>query len=388
MRFIHSSDIHIGKAFGYFEPEVETILREARQLAIRKLGELAMKHRASCVLLAGDIYDRQQLSPVTLRRPIESMGQFPRIAWHLMPGNHDRVRENGLWDRIRRSSTPENVHLHVDPGPVKITDDDGLPVFLLPAPLTLRSSTDDNSAYMDNASTPESAIRIGLAHGSVQGFGTEGEAANYVSPARPEQAGLAYLAMGDWHRQNRISDRVWYSGTPEPDQFRRPDNAPGTLCNGGSALLVEIASATAVPQVTPFDTGTYRWHAFERTLIEGTEIASLEAELRALEPDLATVVLDLTVAGTISLAARRTFEERIRERLRAAIQAMRLDDSRLVLEPTELDLDEIDHSGFVREAANRLKLMAEDKSDPAQARLAAVALRRLYLEHLRQSGQP
>src|ERR1022692_2070264 len=97
MRFIHSSDLQIGKVFMYFEPEVAALLQDARQAAVRTLGDLAMKHGASTVLLAGDIYDKQQLSPQTLAKPIEGMRQFPKVTWHLMPGNHDHVRENGLW---------------------------------------------------------------------------------------------------------------------------------------------------------------------------------------------------------------------------------------------------------------------------------------------------
>jgi hypothetical protein len=40
-----------------------------------------------------------------------------------------------------------------------------------------------------------------MAHRSIQGFGSDGEASNYVEPTRADIAGLAYLAMGDWHRQ-------------------------------------------------------------------------------------------------------------------------------------------------------------------------------------------
>ena len=65
-------------------------------------------------------------------------------------------------------------------------------------------------------------MRTTRSPGSIQGFGSDGEASNYIEPTRPDTAGLAYLAMGDWHRQVQINDRVWYSGTPEPDLFKRP----------------------------------------------------------------------------------------------------------------------------------------------------------------------
>ena len=241
MRLIHSSDLQIGKVFMYFEPEVAVLLQDARQAAVRTLGDLAMKHGASTVLLAGDIYDKQQLSPQTLAKPIEGMRQFPKVTWHLMPGNHDHVRENGLWDRLSRTNLPENVQLHTSPGAVKIMDDDGTPVCLLPAPLPHIANVEDLTGYMDKEATPEGAIRIGMAHGSIQGFGSDGEASNYVEPTRADTAGLAYLAMGHWHRQVQINDRVWYSGTPEPDLFKRPPGSSGTLCNGGTALVVDIA---------------------------------------------------------------------------------------------------------------------------------------------------
>jgi hypothetical protein len=39
MRFIHSSDLQIGKAFGYFQSETTNILQDARQAAVHTIGE-------------------------------------------------------------------------------------------------------------------------------------------------------------------------------------------------------------------------------------------------------------------------------------------------------------------------------------------------------------
>jgi DNA repair exonuclease SbcCD nuclease subunit len=385
MRFIHSSDLQIGKVFMYFEPDVAALLQDARQAVVRTLGELATKNGATAVLLAGDVYDKQQLTSQTLAKPIEGMRQFPKVTWHLIPGNHDHVRENGLWDRLARANLPDNVRLHTSPGAVKIADDDGKSVFLLPAPLHYIANVEDLTAYMDKVATTEGAIRIGMAHGSVQGFGSDGEASNFVAPTRAETAGLSYLALGDWHRQIRVNDRTWYSGTPEPDRFKLPPGTSETLCNGGGALVVELTGARAVPTVTPVETGRYRWHMVSKALTEDSQIDLLEAELRALEPDLSRAVVDIQVTGTLSLAGRKSFEEKIVQGIGAAVRALRYDDG-IVLAPTEADLDEIDQAGFVRVAADRLKAIAADPSDIKRARLASLALRRLYLEHLRQAG--
>lgn len=387
MKFVHSSDLQIGKAFGTFSTVAATLLQDARQTALRALGDAAMAANASAVLIAGDVFERELMSQVTIVRAMETMRAFDRLRWHLMPGNHDHYREDGLWDRMIRAQTPQNVQLHVRPGAVAIADDDGTPVYLLPAPLLHRSSADDLTAYMDNAVTPEGAIRIGLAHGSIQGFGSEGDASNYVDPLRAERAGLSYIAMGDWHGQMKVNDRCWYSGTPEPDRFKRPPNAATSLCNGGAALLVDVESARMVPTVQPVATGRYKWHLLEKTLTDDGQVAPLERELRALDRDLGKIVLNLRARGTLSLEGRKDFEERIVRSFGAALRALRFDDGELVLRPTDQDLDDIDHSGYVRVAADRLKAMAENRSDPERARIASLALNRLYLEHLRHGGQ-
>jgi len=42
MRLIHSLDLQIGKVFMFFEPEVAALLQDARQAAVRTLGDLAV----------------------------------------------------------------------------------------------------------------------------------------------------------------------------------------------------------------------------------------------------------------------------------------------------------------------------------------------------------
>lgn len=80
MRLIHSSDLQIGKVFGFLEPEVAVLLQDARQTVVGALGQLAIEHGASDILLAGDIYDKQQPSQVTLAKPIETMRRFPKVT--------------------------------------------------------------------------------------------------------------------------------------------------------------------------------------------------------------------------------------------------------------------------------------------------------------------
>jgi len=372
LKLLHTSDWQIGKVFRFVDDGKMGLLQEARLAAITRLGEIAVKHGASHVLVAGDVYDMEALSPRSLNQPLERLRRFENVIWHFLPGNHDPHRPNGLWDQLLRRGIPDNVIIHVSSEP-RIFESDGFAV--LPAPLQYRRTLQDPTAYMDEAGTPDGIIRIGLAHGSVTGFGSdEKEVPNYISPDRPNAAGLAYLALGDWHGQKKISDKVWYSGTHETDAF--------DVDGGGRALLVEIESAGAIPVVTPVETGHYRWMTFREQVNSREDIDALASTLRSSGDDLNRILVRLLVEGAVSLQDRRHFEEQIVEQVSAAFCYLRLDDTRLFPSPSEQDLDQIDRGGFVRAAADVLKQKSEDMSDP-EHEIAVLALQRLYVEHMK-----
>lgn len=374
--FIHSSDWHIGKVFRFVDDATMGLLQEARLDAIARLGALAKDHGASHVVVAGDVYDEPALLPRSLNQPLERMRQIPDIQWHLLPGNHDSHRPNGLWDQLLGRGLPGNVTVHVTPEPL-LFQDEGFA--LLPAPLFHRGTLDDPTAWMDDAGLPEGLIRVGLAHGTVRGFGSDGtKVSNFITPDRPDRSGLSYLALGDWHGQKQIGDRCWYSGTPEVDAFG--------VANAGQALLVEIEAPDAPPSVTPIATGHFTWVQRTAQISNRADIDHLAEMLRNTFDEPERVLVDLMVEGAVSLEDSSYFRAQIVDGVSAALRHLRVDDRSLFPKPTDEDLDRIDHDGFVRQAAERLKQMAE--SGEGDRSIAASALERLYVEHMKiQAGE-
>ena len=348
------------------------LLQEARLGAITRLGEFAGERDVRHILVAGDVYDMEALSARSLNQPLERMRNFARVQWHLLPGNHDPHRPNGLWDQLLRKGLPDNVHVYTLPEPTILEEEQ---LVLLPAPLHHRRTLDDPTAYMDDVELQHGLVLIGLAHGTVTSFGSDdNETPNYIAPNRPDRAGLSYLALGDWHGQKKITDRCWYSGTPETDSF--------DVIAGGQALLVEIEEAGALPKVTPFNTGHYAWVTLSEQINSRQDIDFLARKLRGAADDLDQVLVHLTAEGTLSLEDRRYFEEKIVNGVSAAFCFMRIDDRQLFPRPTAQDLDQIDRGGFVRTAAEVLKRKA-DEGDDTERDLAAEALQRLYIEHMK-----
>jgi DNA repair exonuclease SbcCD nuclease subunit len=373
MRIIHTADWQIGKPFKQFGDQ-EGVLRQARLSAIEKIGQLAERENVEHVLVAGDIYDTEAPAPKTLLEPIERMRRFPNVQWDLISGNHDPHRPKGVWDRVREAGTPQNVHLHLTAAPFAL----GPAAVLLPAPLTRKSEGRDLTEWMDRAETAPGVIRIGLAHGSVVGFGTGGEANNPIDPRRPERAGLSYLALGDWHRTIQVGPSVWYAGTPEPDRAGSQEH--------GQALVIDIPGPGAPASVTTQVVGTYHWLTQEEHLADSSELEDLETRLRAL-PEPSCTILRLFLRGTLPIAGRAELDRRL-VGLAAALFHLNVDQSALLVRPTSADLEAIDFGGVLRHAADRLKTMADDESmDANERRRAEDALVQLFVMAVGNSGQ-
>lgn len=364
-RFIHSSDLHLGKRFGQFSGDLPAKLREARHAAIGRLAEHARQHGAATILLAGDTFDTETPAADVVRQALTEMRHHAPVRWVILPGNHDSLQAAPLWATLK-AQAPDNVVLALEPRPIEL--DPG--VILLPAPCTFRRPGLDLTGWMDDAATADGAVRIGLAHGAVHRFAEEGGGLDVIAPDRARRAGLSYLALGDWHGGIEIDPRTRYSGTPEPDRFKhdRP----------GEALLVSLEAGSAPPLVTNLQTGSFEWRTLSLELVDGDDAP---ARLTALLPDQRQ--RRQTLAGVVATGRARLEG---RTALAAAIEEVRpdfawldVDDGGLATECEAGDLDAIDRAGALREAADALLAEASDAARSADDRaIAEAALARLY----------
>ncbi len=364
-RFVHSSDLHIGKRFGNLPEDLRGRLREARHTVIERLAGRAREQGASTILLAGDTFDTETPSPPMLRQALAAMRQHADLRWVVLPGNHDSLQAEGLWDSARKA-LPDNVVLVTEPEPVTLQAG----VVLLPAPCTTRRPGRDLSEWMDAAATAEGDLRIGLAHGAIQDFSEDGSAPDVIAPDRASRAGLDYLALGDWHGQMRIGDATWYSGTPEPDRFKH--RTPGR------ALIVAAEGPGAPPIVTPVDTGQFEWRTADLALLAGSEAAE---HLRRCLPDAAMrrqTLLRIIATGHLKIAERSALTSAFEAAVPEFGHAV-LDTEGLTTDCEVTDLDLIDRGGALRQAAEMLLAESLDDTQAADDReTAREALVRLF----------
>ena len=359
IRFLHSSDLHLGKPFGRFPEDVRARLRQARAEALVRLAGLARTHGASHILLAGDTFDQTTPAPAVVRQALNMMRSAEDVSWVLMPGNHDHAGATELW-RLVLQDAPPNVSVQLQPTPQKLAEG----VVLLPAPPGERHPGRDLTEWFDAADTGD-AVRIGLAHGSVTSFDSSEEGgSSVIPPDRACRSGLAYLALGDWHGQMSVGAETWYSGTPEADGFKHTQSP--------AALLVEIAGPRAPATVTSLPTGLLTWQRAELDLSETEDATAAHDRLLPLLADRALTLFDLKARGRTPGLARVALEQAV-QRVAPDFLWHSADFSALGLVHDITDLDAIDRQGALRAAADALSREATDPALPPDQRATAEA---------------
>jgi hypothetical protein len=167
----------------------------------------------------------------------------------------------------------------------------------------------------------------------------------------------------------RISPRVWYSGTPEPDLVDSQEE--------GKVLLVEIDGSGAPPTVTEKTTGRFIWRAMAETIDGDRDLQRLEDRLRTL-PNPSRTLLRLALDGTLSLSGHAELEERLAG-LDAAFFCLSVKQDRLTAAPTPDDLEAMAFDGVLGAVASRLQeRTGDDAITLDDRRIAEAALIRLY----------
>ena len=365
-RFIHSSDLHLGKRFSNLPEDIRGRLVEARHSAIEALAAAARNHGADHIFIAGDLFDTETPSERVWRQALTAMSATQGLRWWIIPGNHDSLAAEALWKRFCDEAA-ESVHIIDEPQPVEVMPG----VTLLPSPVPSRFPGRDLTEWMPDCATPEGNLRMGLAHGGVVTFGSEDDRRETIPIDRAGSAGLDYLALGDWHGFTNVADRTFYSGCPERDRFKHQGR--------GICLAVTIAGPGAVPRVDAVETGQFDWSEMELHLTpEQDAVQAFASALPDSDIRRRDILLQMSVSGWTRLPQRMALGTAI-EHVMPEFAYFDVRESELMTECVAEDLDEIAASGALRVAAETLYEDArkDSVSDPDR-RIASAALSRLY----------
>ncbi len=361
--FIHTADWQLGAQFASLPIEIAAQLQAERLNAIDRIAAVAIDKRASHILVAGDVFDSIRPPQPLIGKTLARLAKYQNLTWHFLSGNHDPAVPGSVWNDLKRAAAP-NIRLHLTAEPVEIAPG----ALLLPAPLSARAMSHDPTAWMDRHESAPGTLRIAMAHGSVHGFSSEGEAAIPIAIDRAKSARLDYMALGDWHGTVQINPRTWYSGTPEPDRFRDND--------AGNVLAVTLAAPGSIPVVEKISTAAFHWRQEAREILSAASIDDLTETLRASPMPAERILFNLRLTGRMPLLENVALEQSL-EKLGSTVAHLDVDRDALALSTPEADLEALG-TGAIADVAQQL-IEQTCSGDARQQTIANRALQLLTL---------
>jgi DNA repair exonuclease SbcCD nuclease subunit len=303
MRFLHTADWQLGMTRHFLAGDAQPRYSAARRDAVAGLGALAAEVGAEFVVVAGDVFEHNQLAPQVIGQSLEAMRAIG-VPVYLLPGNHDPLDASSVYtSALFTAECPDNVRVLDRAGIHQVRP--GLEI--VAAPWRSKAPTTDLVAEVLEELSSGPAIRVLVAHGGVDVLDPNRDKPSLIRLARLDEAlargALHYVALGDKHSLTQVGDtgRVWYSGSPEVTNFDDVESDPGHV------LVVDIDEAGGTVSVAPRRVGHWRFVTLHRQVDTSRDIADLDMNLDGFGEKERTVAR-LALTGSLSITDRAALD--------------------------------------------------------------------------------
>ena len=367
VRFIHTADWQLGMTRHFLDEEAQARFSQARIEAIRRIGRLATEESCAFVVVCGDVFETNHVERQVIVRALDAMSETPDVTFYLLPGNHDPLNASSVF----RSATfiehcPDNVVVLDDEG----VTDAGHGARIIAAPWVNKDPLVDLVQRAVSGAPPSDDVTIVVGHGAVDSLSPDDANPALIRlddlVAWIESGKVQYVALGDRHSTTNVeaSERLWYSGAPEPTAYREIDP--------GNVLIVEVGHDDV--DVTPQRIAQWQFHTVEFELVSSHDVDRLEATLADIA-DKSTSIVQLVLVGQVSLADKVRLEA-ILEHFSDLFASLNTWErhSDLVVLPDDQDFASLRLSGFAGDALDEIAERARGGGEDAAAAMDALGL--------------
>lgn len=193
MKIIHTGDIHLGAALKNLPPEKARMRKAELAETFRRLCLYARENGVSVVLIAGDLFDSDNISSQWRKEFFKVVAAAKPVCFFYISGNHDEWLE---FEEV----PPDNLYFFGEYHAWKSYD--------LPENVTVTGIDGKNmdaQAYL-RLSLRSDRYNIVMMHGEIsKGEGTGKES---ISLLRLQNKGIDYLALGHIHQPTLSVERI------------------------------------------------------------------------------------------------------------------------------------------------------------------------------------
>ena len=205
MKFLHTSDLHIGSALTSRLPQDKIRERKSELMStFEGMIEEAVYQRATAFIIAGDMFDTEKITKTTVDRVIRAIERYPELDFLYLTGNHEKgaLIEYGV-------ALPKNL---------KVFGDEW--TYFDYGAVCVAGRSEISADMFKTLDFDYGKANIVVLHGALADGKSGGE---IIGKRELEDKNITYLALGHYHSysEHRISDTgiAVYSGTPEGRGF-------------------------------------------------------------------------------------------------------------------------------------------------------------------------
>jgi DNA repair exonuclease SbcCD nuclease subunit len=371
MRFVHTADWQLGMTRHFLNGEAQPRYAAARREAVAALGPIAARTGAEFVVVAGDVFEHNQLEPRVVSQSLEAMRAIG-VPVYLLPGNHDPLDAASVYtSSLFVAESPGNVTVLDRPGVHEVRPS----LQIVAAPWRSKAPTTDLVAEVLDGLPADGVTRILVGHGGVDVLDPDPGKPSLIRLASLQdgltRGAVHYVALGDKHSRTEVGDtgRVWYSGSPEVTNYDNIEADPGHV------LIVDIDDADPrTVQVTSESVGRWRFVTLTRTVDTGRDVTDLDLNLD-LMPDKERTVVQLALNGSLTVTDRAALDACL-DKYARLFASLRLWERHtdLAVVPADGEFDDLGVGGFAAAAVQELVATARAGNDDADDARAALAL--------------
>ena len=367
--FLHTADWQLGMVRRFLGPDGQARFAQARLDAVAAIGRIATETGAEFVVVAGDVFEHNQVERQTILRAAEALRRIP-VPVLMLPGNHDALEPGSLWTSPQwHAHVPDTVTVLTDSTPYEVVP--GVEVVGVPWQ-SRRPLTDPVAEGYADLPARADGFRVLVGHGQfdeLNGGLTDVPPIDVEGLERALADGrIDYVALGDRHSTTRVRDRIWYSGAPEVTSTEETD--------AGNVLAVTLTDGGC--EVVAHRTGG--WHMIERRAeVDGVESLHTLENWFAELPDKERTYIRLCLTGALSLPLLSRLDALVDAEGEVFASVERCAKHWAVRPaPVDADFDDLALSGPARAALDELRAAVAAGDDEAAVALAL--MHRLALE--------
>ncbi|MDV3124456.1 exonuclease SbcCD subunit D [Mycobacterium sp. 21AC1] len=372
MRFLHTADWQLGMTRHFLNGEAQPRYSAARRDAVAGLAAVADRTGAEFIVVAGDVFEHNQLAPRDVSQSLEAMRAIG-IPVYLLPGNHDPLDASSVYtSALFTAERPANVTVLDRAGVHEVRP--GLEI--VAAPWRSKAPTTDLLGEVLAELPADGVTRIVVGHGGVDLLDPDKDKPSVIRLAAVESAltrgAVHYVALGDKHSRTEVGStgRVWYSGSPEVTNYDDIESDPGHI------LLVDIDEDDPAREVrvSAERVGRWRFVTLRRSVDTDRDVADLDINLD-LMGDKDRTVVRLALTGSLTVTDKAALDACLDKyaRLFAALTTWERHTDIAVL-PADGEFDDLGIGGFAAAAVDELVATARSDADTADDARAALGL--------------